>query len=784
MSKVQAVHAISPVQNGQVKCYQHTDQVISRQVSHTDKNPGRWGSSSYPETRHSQCPLPAPSIPAKFEMKMGMSASFLVCPDTTLCVENADRKPLEWEDQLDLATPSSSQGASQSTPTTPRKRPASTAEHELTPARKRPNAPSSAPASSPRTPGSQARLDAIRRAQGLSAGDGASGPPSTPSPSSSRRVDGSQASRTLPSWSSPSTTHRPVTPASRTEPTEHHWPSPFHGAYTQSEDTSRTSKGKGKDRDPYGLDTSSSLDSRLDADLDVFCSPTGSDTGSGSSEPRGPTMVAPPSADLEGLSAAEYVMDSASRISAYIGQLERRLGAAEKSNDAKARKIELMHKEIGRTGAGLVLDVYDVLLYFEESFAIFANRRSPLYFRSCIGNAVLFLVEVRYDRYPWPMTPGPSIPIAAIEFEQRQDLSRSVKLVKNEPVDFSRLGDFSDQILASQQAMHSQASTGPWLSQAIPCGLEARKLFTCTLGGSTVQNAAGSWSCSKINPTLEPGQFPGVQLTIAKRIAGNLQSAYLSVRPVASRLTLPRSIIQASRLPARKGKESTHDQAEPSRRFWVHYSWISSSIRLSKSEAHTRSRYRAFGERNGAHRRRFRTARAAEMRVDLQWWGSERENPRFRVARDPSTVGPQEVARNPETRFVTRMHTSQELRTEKIKKEKFRRYATRIFVGTPTSCHGAYFLRCCHRHGLYPAMVTVGDGQSGLYGAVTQHSGTALLAQRARPGSTSHPRQKRAQKQNELGPSVDHQRLSTCRIIVGNKAAALNGKMLPTAKAF
>lgn len=62
-------------------------------------------------------------------------------------------------------------------------------------------------------------------------------------------------------------------------------------------------------------------------------------------------MVAPPSADLEGLSAAEYVMDSASRISAYIGQLERRLGAAEKSNDAKARKIELMHKEIGRLKA-------------------------------------------------------------------------------------------------------------------------------------------------------------------------------------------------------------------------------------------------------------------------------------------------------------------------------------------------------------------------------------------------------------------------------------------------
>lgn len=59
-----------------------------------------------------------------------------------------------------------------------------------------------------------------------------------------------------------------------------------------------------------------------------------------------------------------------------------------------------------------MLDVYDVLLYFEESFAIFANRRSPLYFRSCIGNAVLFLVEVRYDRYPWPMTPGRALILA------------------------------------------------------------------------------------------------------------------------------------------------------------------------------------------------------------------------------------------------------------------------------------------------------------------------------------------------------------------------------------
>jgi hypothetical protein len=49
------------------------------------------------------------------------------------------------------------------------------------------------------------------------------------------------------------------------------------------------------------------------------------------------------------MSFAEEFMDYSYRVEAGIKQLERRLEAAEKSNDAKAQKMEHMQEEIDRS---------------------------------------------------------------------------------------------------------------------------------------------------------------------------------------------------------------------------------------------------------------------------------------------------------------------------------------------------------------------------------------------------------------------------------------------------
>lgn len=56
-----------------------------------------------------------------------------------------------------------------------------------------------------------------------------------------------------------------------------------------------------------------------------------------------------PSADAVEMSFAEEFMDYSYRVEAGIKQLERRLEAAEKSNDAKAQKMEHMQEEIDRS---------------------------------------------------------------------------------------------------------------------------------------------------------------------------------------------------------------------------------------------------------------------------------------------------------------------------------------------------------------------------------------------------------------------------------------------------
>ncbi|KAJ7702998.1 hypothetical protein B0H17DRAFT_1194252 [Mycena rosella] len=275
----------------------------------------------------------------------------------------------EWEDELSLASPPPSQSPSWSKfkPATPLKRAAPASDHELSPTPKRLNAPHQASASSPRTPASQARLDAILRAQGLSVAASAPDPTprrsSSPSPSSSRSVGAPQASQTspyLPSWfeSSPTPSYRPATPPPTAERTEPQWPPQTppssRGPPVQSEPAKRARNEKSVEKqNRHDFGTSSDSDARLDAD--PFRSPSGSETRSGGSEPRGKTTVAPPnslpSADPGKQSAAAQVLDQANRTAAYITQLELRLSAAEKSNDAKALRMERLQEEIDQLQA-------------------------------------------------------------------------------------------------------------------------------------------------------------------------------------------------------------------------------------------------------------------------------------------------------------------------------------------------------------------------------------------------------------------------------------------------
>jgi len=98
-----------------------------------------------------------------------------------------------------------------------------------------------------------------------------------------------------------------------------------------------------KPKSEYGVGRQ---DARLD---DPFGSPTGSVTGAGGSEPRGPVASQSlASADAEDLSVADEYLDYSNRVAGYIRMLERRLEAAEKSNDAKAHRIEKMQEEIDR----------------------------------------------------------------------------------------------------------------------------------------------------------------------------------------------------------------------------------------------------------------------------------------------------------------------------------------------------------------------------------------------------------------------------------------------------
>ncbi|KAJ7496091.1 hypothetical protein B0H11DRAFT_883310 [Mycena galericulata] len=329
------VHVASPVHGGgEVRCFRH-GVAIQRQVSQTSSNFNRAFYS---------CNIP--------EGPDGETCSFF-----------------KWEDDLALATPPSSAADVSST----RKRSASTTEHELSPAPKR---PSTSQRTTPRTPASQARLDAILRAQGhLPAGQSISTMASastvprrsvSPSPSSSRRVDTPLTDRTAPTSipAQPSTPlYRPMTPPPTAESAESRWPPQTPPSSRVPASTIQSENGGGT-RDANfsgiqnGIQNQSFLgtlvrdgpEPRLDAD--PFGSPSGSFTGSGGSESEPRAAVAynsRVSADSIQMSPAvrEFV-DFSNRSAAYITQLELRLSAAEKSNDAKARKMEQLLEEIER----------------------------------------------------------------------------------------------------------------------------------------------------------------------------------------------------------------------------------------------------------------------------------------------------------------------------------------------------------------------------------------------------------------------------------------------------
>ncbi|KAJ7446270.1 hypothetical protein B0H11DRAFT_392346 [Mycena galericulata] len=345
------VHVASPVHGGgEVRCFRH-GVAIQRQVSQTSSNFNRAFYS---------CNIP--------EGPDGETCSFF-----------------KWEDDLALATPPSSAADVSST----RKRSASTTEHELSPAPKR---PSTSQRTTPRTPASQARLDAILRAQGHLPADSTMASASTaprrsasPSPSSSRRVDTPLTDRTAPTSipAQPSTPlYRPMTPPPTAESAESRWPPQTPPSSRVPASTIQSENGGGT-RDANfsgiqnGIQNQSFLgtlvrdgpvsntvshwptlnrkyvgcqEPRLDAD--PFGSPSGSFTGSGGSESEPRAAVAynsRVSADSIQMSPAvrEFV-DFSNRSAAYITQLELRLSAAEKSNDAKARKMEQLLEEIER----------------------------------------------------------------------------------------------------------------------------------------------------------------------------------------------------------------------------------------------------------------------------------------------------------------------------------------------------------------------------------------------------------------------------------------------------
>ncbi|KAJ7091194.1 hypothetical protein C8R44DRAFT_817299 [Mycena epipterygia] len=107
-----------------------------------------------------------------------------------------------------------------------------------------------------------------------------------------------------------------------------------HPSGTRDENSHEPRNGNGMQNRYLNLANASAS---LEAAPGPLCSPSGSATSSGGSEPRGPEVE---------LSPIEQFMDTSNRTKDYMLMLERRLSAAEKSNDAKAERMERLLEEI------------------------------------------------------------------------------------------------------------------------------------------------------------------------------------------------------------------------------------------------------------------------------------------------------------------------------------------------------------------------------------------------------------------------------------------------------
>ncbi|KAK7005727.1 hypothetical protein R3P38DRAFT_3039256 [Favolaschia claudopus] len=329
------VHSASPVVNNEVKCYRHPEIALPRRISKTEKNPGR---AFY-------------SCEVKIKDNKGN--------------DGATCNFFKWEDELPIATPPSSQtAASPFNPQTPSKRPASNSEQDSGRPPKRQN--TSTPTSSPqRTPASQARLQAILSAQeqsspALEAGTSPRFTPAVqnniPTPSSSPSTSQSSTSAAFDPGrrpTSPSARYQPTTPPPTAERTGRLWPPQtppsvrLSAAQSEHLDGSRENRNININGMPDNIFCVAEA-VRLDEQSNL---PTGRPTGSASSEPRGPVAshsLGSADGEAEEPDAADELLDYSQRLAAHIKHLKRRLESADKQNNAKACKIEVMQAEIDR----------------------------------------------------------------------------------------------------------------------------------------------------------------------------------------------------------------------------------------------------------------------------------------------------------------------------------------------------------------------------------------------------------------------------------------------------
>ncbi|KAF7376369.1 hypothetical protein MSAN_00052400 [Mycena sanguinolenta] len=248
---------------------------------------------------------------------------------------------LERPEELPMAVSPPRAVPSQTNPQTPSKRPASTNDHELTPPHKRSNICPPTP-SPQRTAASQARLAAILRAQGQATSE------------SEASTSTLQSTSTFlhprhPIQASP-TSFQPGEPPPTAEQTERHWPPQtppsIRAAVVQSasEQVGRTIQFSSSPRNGNQNFLGASENVLLD---DPFDCPSGSFTGSGGSEPRGPVALS----DAEEMSVPDQYLAYSNQVAQYIKLLERRLQAAEKNSEDKARKIERLEEEVDRLRA-------------------------------------------------------------------------------------------------------------------------------------------------------------------------------------------------------------------------------------------------------------------------------------------------------------------------------------------------------------------------------------------------------------------------------------------------